>query len=128
VIGGVPDIADTGPAQRFESIVGRYGLCIGHNLRRSAAPRNGSNPARTRVITMIRLSRAEIFALPLPLRVFQGCDIDHEPVFHLTFDRALIGLFDLLDRNHFDVRRDIVVGAVIQHFLSLGYPADHRPS
>jgi hypothetical protein len=60
----VPDVADSGPAVKFESIIETGWLWIGHNLPRWAAARNGSNPARARVTSMARPRRAEIFALP----------------------------------------------------------------
>ena len=61
----------------------------------------------------------------LALFVLERCDIDHKPVFHLAFDRALVGLADLLDRNHFHVGCDVMLSTVVQHLLSFRDTADH---
>jgi hypothetical protein len=63
---------------------------------------------------------------PAPrLFVLERRDIDHKPVFHLAFDRALVSLADLLDRNHFHVGCDVMLSTVVQHLLSFRDTADH---
>src|SRR5437016_3027076 len=61
-------------------------------------------------------------SLPLQRR-----HIDHEPIFHIALQHALVGFVDLLDGDHFDVRDDSVFSAEVQHLLRLGNAADQRP-
>src|SRR6266566_7510225 len=56
-----------------------------------------------------------------------GCKagaVDHEPVAHVAALHACIGVVDLLDGDDFYVRDDLVLGAVVEHLLGLGNPAD----
>ena len=47
------------------------------------------------------------------------CAIDHESVLHVPFERSLVGLVDLVRRDHFNVARDAILSAVIEHLLGL---------
>ena len=49
-----------------------------------------------------------------------------EAILHIRLHGALEGLVDLRDRNHFDIRNDAMLRAVIQHLLRLPHPADQR--
>src|SRR6185312_8604993 len=50
--------------------------------------------------------------------------VDYETVFHVGFEHALERLVDFLNGNDFDVRYDVVFGAVIEHLLRLRHAAD----
>lgn len=54
----------------------------------------------------------------------EGGHIDAETVADVAFYHALIGFVDLLDRNHLDVRDDVMPAAVIEHLLRLRDAAD----
>src|SRR5690606_27661727 len=56
----------------------------------------------------------------------QAAHIDHKAVTHVSLEHPLISLVDLLDRNHLDVRDDVVFGAEVEHFLGFGNAADQR--
>src|SRR5271169_1361064 len=49
---------------------------------------------------------------------FQRSHIDREAVLHIGLKQSLESFVDLLDRDHFDIRSDVVVSAEIQHLLS----------
>ncbi|OLU23449.1 hypothetical protein BVH06_24580 [Pseudomonas sp. PA27(2017)] len=54
----------------------------------------------------------------------QGSHVDHEAVFHVTLEHALLGFVDVLDVDHFDVRDDVVLGAEVEHLLGFGDATD----
>ena len=56
--------------------------------------------------------------------LLQRGDIDDEAVFHITLEQPLVGFVDLLRPNHFDIGGDIMLGAEIEHLLSLKSAAD----
>ena len=56
--------------------------------------------------------------------LLQPSHIDHEPILHVAARQAVVRFVDLLHANQLDVRGDAVLGAKIQHLLSLAYPAN----
>ena len=56
----------------------------------------------------------------------QRSHVDGEAVFHVGLEQPLVGLVDLLDRDHFDVGGDVVFAAEVEHLLGLGDAADGR--
>lgn len=58
--------------------------------------------------------------------LLQRADVDHEAILDVLLQHALKSFVDLLDRDHFDVGRDLVLAAVVKHLLRLGHAADHR--
>ena len=59
-------------------------------------------------------------------RLFQGCHINHEAVFHVALDQAFVGFVDFLDGNEFDVAGDVVFTAKIEHLLGFANAANQR--
>src|SRR5882757_823450 len=51
--------------------------------------------------------------------------VDHKPVSHVAFQDAFVGLVDFLNRDGFNVARDIMRAAKIQHFLGFLNAANH---
>ncbi len=51
------------------------------------------------------------------LAVFKRSKVNHEPIFHVAFDHARIGVVDILDADDFDVRGNAVVTAKVEHLL-----------
>ena len=70
---------------------------------------------------MGRAIRDESLPLELSLQRFH---VDDKTIFYIAFHHALIGPVDLLNRDHFDVRCDVVLSTVIQHLLRFLDPAD----
>ncbi len=60
------------------------------------------------------------------LRFFrlQRSHVDGEAVFHIRFQQPVIGLVYLLHGDHFDIGRDVVGSAKVEHLLGLGNPTD----
>src|SRR5882757_4778285 len=58
--------------------------------------------------------------------LLQRSEVDDEAVFHIALQHALVGLVDLLHRNHFDVGDDAMLGAVVEHLLCFLDAADER--
>jgi hypothetical protein len=50
--------------------------------------------------------------------------VDGEAVLHIRGEHALVGLVDLLDRDHLDIGGDAVLAAEVEHLLGLGDAAD----
>ena len=50
---------------------------------------------------------------------FECCYVYNEAVFYVGFYGALVGFVDFLDGDEFDVWGDVVLGAVVEHFLGL---------
>src|SRR6185369_4539902 len=50
--------------------------------------------------------------------------IDREPVLHIRLRQSLVSFVDLLNRNNFDVRGDVVFAAEVEHLLRLAQAAD----
>lgn len=61
---------------------------------------------------------------PLFSPVLQRNHADGKAVFHITPEKSLIGLVDLLDRDHLDVTGDAVGPSEIEHLLRLCDAAD----
>ena len=57
-------------------------------------------------------------------RLLQGGGVDHETVFHVALEEAVVGFVDLLDGDALDVGGDVVLGAKIEHFLGFAKAAD----
>ena len=80
-----------------------------------------------RVVSCRLAARVQSYAPSLnPLLCFQGSHVDREAVLDVRFDQALVGLVDLLDRNHFDIGSDVVLAAEVEHLLGLLDAADQR--
>jgi hypothetical protein len=62
----------------------------------------------------------------LGLLRFQRSHIDREPILHIGLQQSFVGFIHLLDRDHLNIRSDIVLPAEIQHLLSFGDAADGR--
>lgn len=62
---------------------------------------------------------------PAPSGLQRG-HVDHEAILHIANDHPLIGLVDVADIEHLDIAADAMLGAEIQHFLSLGDTANQR--
>ena len=56
--------------------------------------------------------------------LFQRSHVDNEAVLHVALKQTFVRLIDLLNLDHLDVRGDCVLGAKIEHFLSLADAAD----
>src|ERR1700722_5992400 len=62
-----------------------------------------------------------------PLILFgllQRSHVDHEPVFPVALEQAVVGFVDLLHFDHLDIRIDSLLGAEIEHLLGFGNAAD----
>lgn len=59
-----------------------------------------------------------------PLVPKRACNVDHEAVLHITLEHALQRLVHRLDRDHLDVRSDVVLAAELQHVGSFLNAAD----
>src|SRR5580698_1081516 len=55
----------------------------------------------------------------LMLLLAQRSHVDREAVLHIRLHQPLVGLIHLLNRNHLNVRGNVVVSAEIQHLLCL---------
>lgn len=67
--------------------------------------------------------RDAIKALPPSFR-FQRSHIDGEPVLHIGLHQPAVGFVYLLNRNNFDIGRNVMCSAKLQHLLCLGDPAN----
>ena len=56
----------------------------------------------------------------------QRCHVDNEAIFNIALDQALVSFVDLLNRDHLDVRGNIMLPAKVQHLLRFGDAADKR--
>jgi len=65
-------------------------------------------------------------AISAPASLLQRRHVDHEPVFHVALQKALERFIDLVDPDHFDVRRHTVRGAEIEHLLRFGNASNNR--
>jgi len=54
----------------------------------------------------------------------QRREIDDEAVAHVALEHALVGVIDVLHRDHLDVGQHVLLGAEIQHLLRLLNAAD----
>ncbi len=57
--------------------------------------------------------------------VSEGGHIDHETVPHIALQHSFVCFVDVFDVDHFHIGYDVMLGAVIKHFLRFGNPADH---
>src|SRR6185437_7597489 len=57
--------------------------------------------------------------------LFQRRHINHEAIFDVAFQEAVVSLVYVLNLNHFDVGGDSVLGAKIQHLLCFANAADN---
>src|ERR1035441_6724313 len=90
---------------------------------RSAAPTRRANAARiTAASTRPRSTSSSLIRSTL-LRS-ERSHVDAETVLHVRLHQSLIGLVDLLDGNHFDIGRNIMRAAEIEHLLGLRDAAD----
>src|SRR5690606_15755083 len=86
--------------------------------------------ARNRTLPVRHLRRA-MDPMASPLSRSGGLKrghVDDETVLHVALEHALEGFVDVLDTDHFDVRDDVVLGAEIEHLLSLCDTANERAS
>jgi len=58
------------------------------------------------------------------IKYLQRSHIDHKTIFYVTLFHTLIGRRNVLYVDHFNIRYNIVLGTIVQHFLGLGYSAD----
>src|SRR5204863_3513119 len=61
-----------------------------------------------------------------PPGLLQRGIVDHEAILHVALQQAVIRFVDLLDTDFFDVRRDAVLAAEIQHLLGFADAANRR--
>src|SRR4030095_5846051 len=54
--------------------------------------------------------------------------IDHEAVLDVALEHPCVRLVDRLNRDQFDVRDDVLLGAEVEHFLRLPDSTDERAS
>src|SRR5438270_1382831 len=59
---------------------------------------------------------------------FKRSHVDGETVFHIGLEQSLVSFIDFLYRNHFDVSRDVIGAAKVEHLLCFGDAADGRAS
>src|ERR1700736_1006824 len=52
--------------------------------------------------------------------------VDREAVLHVRLEQSLVSLVDFLDRNDFDIGRDVMLAAKIEHLLGFGDATDGR--
>src|SRR6476661_6645638 len=56
----------------------------------------------------------------------KGSHIDGETILHIGLQQSLVSFVDFLDWNNFDVGRDVMFAAKIEHLLRFGDTADRR--
>src|SRR5580658_2803859 len=82
-------------------------------------------PTFTSRIRALWHGRTGLPACPILLG-FERSHINGEAILHIGLEQSLIGLVDLLDRDDFDIRGDVMCAAKVQHLLGLGDAADGR--
>src|SRR4051812_30849126 len=102
----------------------------------SAGPRrtslNASNPRTTIASSagVTRLSISSSWPSFISRRGFaasgQRSHVDDEPVANIALHHTLESLVDVGNVDHLDIRRDAVLGAIVQHLLGLWNAADAR--
>ncbi len=55
----------------------------------------------------------------------EGLAVEDEAILHIAFDDAGVGLFEAVVADEFDLRDDVLFGAVVEHVLGLFHAADH---
>src|ERR1700726_4234518 len=96
--------------------VGSNGRSAAHSGRPGAFSSSTMTVMITATTPSLNASRR-----PLLTRVrSELCAVDHEAVLHVALEGSLVRLIDLVRGDHFDVARDAVRAAVIEHRLSLG--------
>src|SRR5580765_1301132 len=56
----------------------------------------------------------------------KGSHIDGEPILHIGLQQSLVSFVDFLDWNNFDVGRDVMFAAKVEHLLGFGDAANGR--
>ena len=56
---------------------------------------------------------------------FEGFVVEDEAVLYVAFDYAVVGLFEAVVADEFDVGDDVLFGAVVEHVLGFFHAADH---
>src|ERR1035441_2306827 len=103
--------------------------CAFTALRSKNEAGNLSSPSR-RHHTTRRRSPRRLWSLEPTYRVvfvllrFERSHVDREAVLHIGPEQSLVGFVDLLDRDHLNIRREVVRSAKVQHLLGLGDAAD----
>src|ERR1700723_856863 len=64
------------------------------------------------------------FCLDYFFGLLQRSHVDHEAVFHVALEQAVVCFVDLLHFDHLDIRIDSLLGAEIEHLLGFGNAAD----
>src|SRR5215210_2378814 len=90
----------------------------GTMFRKSQCSRAGTS------IGLVRGSASTVTMSTFGLRGSQRRHVDGEAVLHVRLEHPLVGLVDLLDRDHLDIGSDVVLSAEVEHLLRLGNAAD----
>ena len=60
----------------------------------------------------------------LSASLFEARDVDDEAIAHVVLEHALVGLVDLIDRDHLDIGGDSLLAAEVEHLLRLVDPTN----
>src|SRR6266566_2143843 len=88
---------------------------------------SGTFSIRTSPALYITVARIIVDSKKLLSLRFQRRHVDREAVLHIRLQQSFVGFVDLLNGNHFDVGRDVVFAAKIEHLLGLGDSTNGGP-
>src|SRR6185503_1328753 len=81
----------------------------------------------TRLSPSFRFDRFRILSSESPISSsLERSQVDREAVLHIRLRQSLVSFVDLLNRNNFDIRSDVVFAAEVEHFLRLLDASDCR--
>ena len=59
-----------------------------------------------------------------PLLLFQRGYVNHEAVFHVVLQQAVVGLVDLVGSDYLDISGDVVLATKVEHLLCFADATD----